>query len=298
MRSVVLSQAFNGLSVGSILLLAAVGLAITFGLMNVINMAHGQFMMVGAYVVYVGDKVAEHIFGPAHAMDGFLPALPAAFLVAAVLGWLLERGLVQFLYKRPLDTLLATWGVGLIMQQAAKNIFGAPNVNVSAPHWLGGALVLGNVALPYSRLFILGLTVATLIGVFLYLYRTSNGRRIRAVMQNRTIADCMGVRTDRVDAWAFALGTGLAGLAGATLCLIGPIGPFIGTDYIVQAFMVVVLGGIGQLVGTVAAAGAIGTLSSVFNYAFSVSIGQVLVFAGIIAFLQWRPSGLVRARGR
>lgn len=298
MPTVVLAQAFNGLSVGSILLLAALGLAITFGLMNVINMAHGQFIMVGAYVAYTCTNAAGKLLGPSHAADGLLPSLPAAFVVAGLLGWGLERGLVRFLYKRPLDTLLATWGVGLVMQQAAKDIFGAPNVNVTAPGWMGNALLLGGVPLPFSRLFILGVSIVAVVGVYWYLFRTSNGRRIRAVMQNRAIADCMGVRIDQVDAWAFAVGTGLAGLAGAALCLIGPIGPFIGTDYIVQAFMVVVLGGAGQLLGTVAAAAAIGSLSSIVDYAFSVSVGQALVFAGIIAFLQWRPAGFVRARGR
>jgi urea transport system permease protein len=299
MSSLIAQAAFNGLSVASILLLVALGLAITFGLMNVINMAHGQFIMVGAYVAYVCGQLTALMFGPGSAGSGFLVALPAAFLVAALLGWVLERGLIRFLYKRQLDTLLATWGVGLILEQAAKNIFGAPNVNVDVPEWLTGALaVTEDLSLSYARLFIVGLALLALGGVSFYLFRTRTGRLVRAVMQNRAMADCLGVRTDQVDAATFALGTGLAGLAGAALCLLGPVGPFIGTDYIVQAFMVVVLGGAGQLAGAVGAAAAIGGLNSIFNLAFSVSIGQVIVFAAVVAFLQWRPSGFVRARGR
>jgi urea transport system permease protein len=294
----VLSGLFNGLSVASILLLAALGLAITFGLMNVINMAHGQFIMVGAYVAYVCGNLAAGALGSA-AGNAFLLALPASFLVTAGLGWLLERGLIRFLYKRPLDTLLATWGVGLLFEQAAKNIFGAPNVTVKVPEWLTGSLQLGeDLTLSYARLFILGLALLALGGVYAYLFRTNSGRLVRAVMQNRSMADCLGVRTERVDAYTFAIGTGLAGLAGAALCLLGPVGPFIGTDYIVQAFMVVVLGGVGQLLGTVGAAASIGGLDSIFNLKFSVSIGQVIVFAAVIAFLQFRPSGFVRTRAR
>jgi urea transport system permease protein len=290
---------FNGLSVASILFLVALGLAITFGLMNVINMAHGQFIMVGAYVAYVCGNAMADLFGAANAGTGFLIALPASFLVAGALGWALERVLIRFLYTRPLDTLLATWGVGLLLEQAAKSIFGAPNVTVRAPPWLDGALpVNADLSLSYARLFIFGLAVAALVAVYLYLYRTPAGRLVRAVTQNRAMADCLGVRTDRVDALNFALGTGLAGLAGAALCLIGPVGPFIGTDYIVQAFMVVVLGGVGQLIGTVGAAAGIGAAASVLNLQFSVSIGQVLVFAGVIAFLQVRPSGFIRTRSR
>jgi len=297
--NLVLQAIFNGLSVASILLLVAIGLAITFGLMNVINMAHGQFIMVGGYVAYVCGALAALVLGPAGAGNGYLIALPTSFVVAAGLGWLLERGLIRFLYKRQLDTLLATWGVGLILEQAAKNIFGAPNVNVDVPEWLTGSLPLTeDLSLSYARLFIMAMAGVALCGVGWYLFRTKTGRLVRAVMQNRAMADCLGVRTDRIDATTFALGTGLAGLAGAALCLLGPVGPFIGTDYIVQAFMVVVLGGVGQLAGTVGAAAAIGGLDSVFNLAFSVSIGQVIVFALVVAFLQWRPAGFLRVRTR
>jgi urea transport system permease protein len=255
--------------------------------------------MIGAYVAYVCGNLMTAFFGPTAAGNGFLLALPASFVVAGALGWALERVLIRFLYTRPLDTLLATWGVGLVLEQAAKNVFGAPNVSVRAPAWLDGALSVNeDLSLSFARLFILGLAVVALVAVYLYLYRTPAGRLVRAVTQNRAMADCLGVRTDRVDALNFALGTGLAGLAGAALCLIGPVGPFIGTDYIVQAFMVVVLGGVGQLIGTVGAAASIGAMASVLNLQFSVSIGQVLVFAGVIAFLQLRPSGFVRTRTR
>lgn len=299
MTTLVLSGLFNGLSVASILLLIGIGLAITFGLMNVINMAHGQFIMVGAYVAYVCGNLAARVVGEGNAGNAFLLALPASFLVAAALGWLLERGLIRFLYERPLDTLLATWGVGLLLEQAAKNIFGAPNVTVLVPDWLTGSLQVGaDLSLSYARLFILALALVSLAGVYVFLFKTHRGRLVRAVMQNRSMADCLGVRTERVDAYTFAIGTGLAGLAGAALCLLGPVGPFIGTDYIVQAFMVVVLGGIGQLLGTVGAAAAIGGANSVFNLLYSVSVGQVIVFAAVIAFLQLRPSGFVRTRAR
>ena len=299
MDPLVVLGVFNGLSVASILLLVALGLAITFGLMNVINMAHGQFIMIGAYVAYVCGNVMGTVFGPQAAGNGFILALPAAFLVAALFGWILERVLIRFLYKRPLDTLLATWGVALVLEQAAKNIFGAPNVTVATPTWLDGALqVTDDLSLSYARLFILGLSIVALGGVYFYLYRTSAGRLVRAVTQDRAMADCLGVRTDRVDALNFALGTGLAGLAGAALCLLGPVGPFIGSDYIVQAFMVVVLGGVGQLIGTVGAAASIGGLSSVLSLQLSVSIAQALVFAAVIAFLQFRPSGFVKTRSR
>ena len=298
-RQLIVLAAFNGLSVASILLLVALGLAITFGLMNVINMAHGQFIMIGAYVAYVCGNLMVSLLGNDGAAAGFLLALPASFVVAGALGWVLERALIRFLYTRPLDTLLATWGVGLILEQAAKNIFGAPNVTVRTPAWLDGALQINDdISLSYARLFILGLALLALVGVYAYLYRTPAGRLVRAVTQNRAMADCLGVRTDRVDAGNFALGTGLAGLAGAALCLLGPVGPFIGTDYIVQAFMVVVLGGVGQLIGTVAAAASIGALNSILNLQLSVSIGQALVFAAVIAFLQLRPSGFVRLRSR
>ncbi|MHB8628360.1 MAG: urea ABC transporter permease subunit UrtB [Aggregatilineales bacterium] len=300
--SEIIQQAFNGLSLGSILLLAALGLAFSFGLMNVINMAHGEFIMIGAYVTYLfQQKVAVGLGGTAAARSGifFILSIFAAFIVTAVLGMLLEAVVIRRLYGRPLDTLLATWGIGLMLQTIARLIFGASNVAVTSPEWLRGALhVTSEIDLPYSRLFILALVLVCILGIYLYLHRSASGRRIRATMQNREIAACLGVATRRVDAYTFALGAGLAGVAGASLTLLGPIGPTLGTNYIVDAFLVVVLGGVGSLPGTVIAAVLIGMFNALFELSTTATLGKVLVFVLIIAFLQWRPSGLVALRSR
>jgi urea transport system permease protein len=294
-----LSQSFNAVSVGSILLLVALGLAFSFGLMNVINMAHGEFIMIGAYTAYVMQRWFLDAFGNAGLDVYFLVALPVAFVVAAVLGVILERTLINRLYGRPLDTLLATWGVALILQQAARSIFGAPNVQVISPPWLnGGITITATLLLPYKRIFIIALAALCLAGVFYYMTRTPAGRRMRAAMQNRSMAGALGVNTQRVDAITFALGSGLAGVAGCALSLIGPVGPALGTYYLVDAFLVVVLGGVGQLLGTVVAAFAIGGLNTFIEYSTTASMAKVIVFVLVIAFLQWRPSGLVRARTR
>lgn len=294
-----LLQAFNGLSLGSILLMISLGLAFSFGLMNVINMAHGEFIMAGAYVTYLFQHNLAAVLGGIDLGLWFILAIPAAFLITAVLGILLEIGLIRFLYGRPLDTLLATWGVGLIFQQTARSIFGASNVQVSSPAWLSGALVVApGLMLPYKRLFIIGLVLLCIGGIYVLLYRTSNGRRIRAAMQNRAIASTLGVATRRVDALTFGLGAGLAGVAGCALTLIGPIGPALGTYYIVDAFMVVVLGGVGQLPGTIAAALLIGIFNTLFELGTTATLGKVLVFLLIIAFLQWKPAGLAALRTR
>lgn len=291
-----LSQGFNALSLGSILLLIAIGLTFSFGLMNVINMAHGELIMVGAYVAYV---VQTNLGGAAGNDLWLFAALPLAFAVAALLGALLERSLIRRLYGRPLDTLLATWGVSLVLQQAARSIFGAPNVQVVAPSWLSGGLALSdNLVLPYGRIFILGLAAVCVAGVALYLAKSAGGRRIRAVMQNRQMAASLGVRTPVVDTLTFALSSGLAGVAGCALTLIGPIGPSIGTYYIVDAFMVVVLGGVGVLSGAVAAAFSIGGLSTFMEWGTTASLAKVLVFLTVIAFLQIRPAGLAVRRAR
>ncbi|MEI6778151.1 MAG: urea ABC transporter permease subunit UrtB [Chloroflexales bacterium] len=294
-----LLQAFNGLSLGSILLMISLGLAFSFGLMNVINMAHGEFIMAGAYVTYLFQHNFAAILGGTDLGLWFILAIPAAFLITAGLGILLEVGLIRFLYGRPLDTLLATWGVGLIFQQTARSIFGASNVQVSSPVWLSGAMVVApGLMLPYKRLFIIGLVLLCIGGIYVLLYRTSNGRRIRAAMQNRAIASTLGVATRRVDALTFGLGAGLAGVAGCALTLIGPIGPALGTYYIVDAFMVVVLGGVGQLPGTIAAALLIGIFNTLFELGTTATLGKVLVFLLIIAFLQWKPAGLAALRTR
>jgi urea transport system permease protein len=256
--------------------------------------------MVGAYIAYAVSGLFVRLLGPQGAAGSFfLPALLAAFILTALLGWLLEVVLIRFLYGRPLDTLLATWGLGLVLQQAARTIFGAPNVQVPSPPWLNGGWALApGLLLPYKRLFIIGLVLICIIGIALYLNRSSAGRRMRAVMQNRDMAACMGVATRRVDALTFALGSGLAGVAGCALTLIGPIGPSLGTYYIVDAFLVVVLGGVGRLPGTIAAALLIGLFNTLFEFGSTATVGKVLVFALVIAFLQWKPAGLVALRSR
>ncbi len=295
----VILQIFNGLSLGSILLMISLGLAFAFGLMGVINMAHGEFMMIGAYMAYVFQQVFAPVLGGVEAGIWFLLAIPAAFIFAAALGALMEVTLIRHLYGRPLDTLLATWGVGLILQQAARSIFGAPNVNVSSPVWLNGGYDIGaGLLLPYKRIFIIALVIVAVVAVYLHLTRTASGRRLRAVMQNREMASCLGIRSRNVDAMTFALGTGLAGVAGCALTLIGPIGPSLGTFYIVDAFMVVVLGGVGSLPGTILAAVVVGLSNTLLELGTSATVGKVLVLLLIIAFLQWKPSGLAAVQVR
>jgi urea transport system permease protein len=297
--SVVIMHLFDGLSLSSILLLIALGLAITFGLMNVINMAHGEFIMLGAYTAYLVQNVFLSFMPETWFNWYFVLAVPLAFLITAAIGWLLEVSLIRHLYGRPLDSLIVTWGVSLMLQQIARFTFGAQNVGVKSPTWLDGGLeVMSGVIFTYKRLFILALVIVTIISIFYYLYYTVSGRRMRAVMQNREMASCLGISVRKVDANAFAIGSGIAGLAGCALSLLGPIGPTIGTYYIVDAFMVVVLGGIGKLIGTVAGALGIGMFNTLFEYSTSASIGKVLVFLLIIAFLQWRPSGFVSIKSR
>jgi len=296
---VIVLQLFNGISISSILLMIALGLSITFGLMKVINMAHGELIMIGAYTAYVVQNLFVSYL-PASAFGWYyVLSIPASFAVAFLFGLVLEATLIRFLYGRPLDSLLATWGIGLMLQQLARTIFGAPNVGVTSPSWLnGGMTVMGDVVLPYKRLFIIGLVLVCLLAMYLYIYRSHPGRRMRAVMQNREMAACLGISTRRVDAVTFAIGSGIAGIAGCALTLIGPIGPSIGTYYIVDAFMVVVLGGVGKLVGTVFGAFGIGLSNTLFEYWTTASLGKVLVFLCIVAFLQWRPMGLVAMRTR
>ena len=292
-------QAFNGLSLGSILLMISLGLAFAFGLMGVINMAHGEFIMVGAYVAYLFQTTFATMLGGVEAGIWFVLAIPAAFLVTAALGGLMEMTLIRRLYGRPLDTMLATWGVALMLQQAARTIFGAPNVSVSSPIWLDGGFDIGaGLLLPYKRVFIILLVTLVVAAVYFYLVRTASGRRLRAVMQNRDMASALGVRSRRVDATTFALGTGLAGIAGCVLTLIGPIGPSVGTFYIVDAFMVVVLGGVGRLPGTVMAALLIGIANTLLELGTTAAVGKVLVLLLIVAFLQWKPAGLAALQTR
>ncbi|MGW7610137.1 urea ABC transporter permease subunit UrtB [Streptomyces sp. NPDC054766] len=294
--TVILGQLFTGVSIGAVLLLIALGLSLTFGQMNVINMAHGEFIMAGAYTTYVLQK---SISG---AGISLIVALPVAFLVSGALGALLELLLIRRLYLRPLDTLLVTWGVSLMLQQLARDIFGAPNVQTRAPDVLTGHITVigGDDPLTFanSRLFILGLAVTAVVALSLTLRLTPLGRRIRAVVQNRDLAEVSGISTGRVDRTAFFIGSGLAGVAGVALTLVGPIGPTMGTNVIIDAFLVIVVGGIGQLKGSVIVAFVLGALQSVLEYSTTVSVAKVLVLVAIVAFLQWRPQGLYTLRTR
>jgi urea transport system permease protein len=377
----ILDGIFNGVSIGSILLLAALGLAIVFGLMGVINMAHGELMMLGAYTTFVVQNVFKAIGGPLFEVYIFF-ALIAAFIVAALMGLLLERGVIRYLYGRPLETLLATWGVSLILQQFVRSVnwvlvfglvlfcllyfggqwiarrrpdfdrikgwvmtlllalsgaialiasnvlantyglavtqpwFGAQNKDVTAPGWLRGGIPLGNYQLPSTRVFIMVLTVLCVLGVYWFLNRTAWGLRIRAVTQNRNMSACLGIPTRTVDALTFALGSGLAGIAGCALSLLGSVGPNTGQNYIVNTFMVVVVGGVGKLIGTIVGAMAIGItdyiigtgmlanltnipfLKGFFTFFATTSMAKVMVFALIVVFLQFRPAGMFPQKGR
>jgi len=294
--AVLTGQIFNGFSVGSILLLTALGLALSFGLMNVINMAHGEMLMVGGYITYLTCRL---VHGPA----GFLLALLFSFLGAAVLGALLEVTVIRWLYGRPLDTLLATWGVSLVLQQGARSLFGAIGVDVVAPHWLSGAVAvthgpLAGLSLPYIRIFIILLTVVTFGLLLLFIARTRWGLFLRAVHQDREMAQALGVNTKWVDLVVFATGTGVAGLAGAALALIAPVTPTVGQSYVVYAFLVVIVGGLGSLLGTALAALIVGLFSSTVQMFTSVSLTDVFLLVLVVVFIQFRPRGIIFQRSR
>ena len=377
-----LEGVFNGISTGSVLLLADLGLAIVFGLMGVINMAHGELMMLGAYTTFVVQNGFKKLGEPWTDFYVFA-ALIAAFLVTAAVGFLLEKGVIRYLYGRPLETLLATWGVSLIMQQFVRSVnwviiaailvfslfyfgavwilqkrpnwesirnwaiaillplslaisgavavflgqtykmavtqpwFGAQNVDVTAPKWLRGGIAIGTLQLPYVRLFIIVLTIACVVGIYLFLEKSPWGLRIRAVTQNRQMSACLGIPTKTVDALTFSLGSGLAGIAGCAVSFLGSVGPNTGQNYIVDTFMVVVVGGVGKLVGSIAAAMAIGITSYLFGsqtfvtlfgaqspvagfFTFfgTTSMAKVLLFLMIVAFLQYKPAGMFPQKGR
>ncbi|HEX2747313.1 MAG TPA: urea ABC transporter permease subunit UrtB [Verrucomicrobiales bacterium] len=306
---------FRGLSNGSVLLVIAIGLAITFGLMGVINMAHGELIAVGAYTAYVvqkifGEGLALSPFGfnvniPGMHMSGrgydfwFVVAIPLSFMMAALVGLALERSVIRFLYKRPLESLLATWGVSLILQQLFKLVFGSNNVQVDSPAWLSGNWILNDVQFGWNRVFVIGFAVLIIFVTWFTLNKTPLGLLIRSVMQNREMAACMGVRTERVNMMTFAFGSGLAGLAGAFLTQIGNVGPGMGQNHITDAFMTVVVGGVGSLIGTVASAFGIGMVDqSLQQILGNPVLGKILVLGAIILFLQWRPSGLFVTRSR
>ncbi|MBD2504030.1 urea ABC transporter permease subunit UrtB [Anabaena azotica] len=377
-----LDAVFNGISIGSVLLIAALGLAIIFGLMGVINMAHGELMMFGAYTTFVVQNVCKQLGGFWEGIYIFL-ALIIAFIFTAFIGLILERCVIRYLYGRPLETLLATWGVSLIFQQFVRSVnwvlfiglllfsllffgglwflnsrtnlerirnwvvgvifclslgltittgnllsqtyqlavtqpwFGAQNVDVTAPSWLQTGIALGGVQLPFARLFIIALTVICVGGIYIFLQRSSWGLRIRAVTQNRNMSACLGIPTQKVDAITFALGSGLAGVAGCAISLLGSVGPNTGQNYIIDTFMVVVVGGVGNLAGTVVAALVIGTanfligsgtlallfspvkpLADLLMFFATTSMAKVMVFLLIIVFLQWKPAGIFPQKGR
>ena len=377
-----LDTLFNGLAIGSVLMLAALGLAVVFGLMGVINMAHGELMMLGAYTTYVVQNLLKT--GPLQALFPayILIAIPLAFLVSGLAGLVLEKTVIRRLYGRPLETLLATWGVSLILQQLVRSVstaffiglvlalvlglglprflpaawlrqrwspllklgswllagglgialaalagqtrplrlpwFSARNIEVTAPQWLRGSIEVAGVTMPTGRLFIIALTALSLIAVHWFLQKSVWGIRIRAVTQNRSMSSCLGIPTDKVDALSFLVGSGLAGVAGVAVTLLGSVGPNMGGNYIVDCFMVVVLGGVGKLLGTVVAALGIGILSyvlgsgsllllwpqmpaalnSLITFFATTSMAKVLVFMLIVAFLQFRPAGLFPQKGR
>ena len=316
---------FRGASQGSILLVVALGLAITFGLMGIINMAHGEMIAVGAYTSYVvqnifGSGFGFHVTLPFNAggqpigfgmnLPGlnatgwwyesyFIFVLPLSFLTAATAGLAVERSVIQYLYRRPLESLLATWGVSLVMQQLFRMFFGANNVQVNSPAWLLGHFTIHDVQFGYNRVFVIGFAIVIVLGTWLLLTKTSLGLLIRSVMQNRDMASCLGVRTERVNMMTFAFGSGLAGLAGAFLSQIGNVGPSLGQNYIVDSFMTVVVGGVGSIVGTVCSAVGIGTSDQVLQQLLgSPVMGKIIVLAAIILFLQWKPGGLFATRSR
>ncbi|MEY3673579.1 MAG: High-affinity branched-chain amino acid transport system permease protein LivH [Pseudomonadota bacterium] len=293
-----LGALFTGISLGSILLLVALGLAITYGLMGVINMAHGELMMVGAYATFVVQSlVRNHAPG---VFDYYLAlAIPIAFMSAALVGVVMERVVLRHLYGRPLETLLATWGISLILMQTVRTVFGAQNVAVENPSWMsGGIQVLANLSLPWNRVLIVLFALMVLAAVALLISQTRLGLFVRGVTQNRAMASCMGVNTARIDTYAFALGSGIAGLAGCALSQIGNVGPDLGQGYIVDAFMVVVLGGVGQLAGTVYAALGLGVLNKLLEGWTGAVLAKIAVLVFIIVFIQKRPQGLFAMKGR
>ena len=309
----VVGTAFRGLSLASVLLIAALGLAITFGLMGVINMAHGEVMAVGCYTAYMvqgifGTGLMFTFFGTVNikglgltgaAFDWYFPvALIASFFTAALVGLALERGVIRFLYKRPLESLLATWGVSLVFQQIFRHTFGAANVQVDSPSFLSGSFSYNGSPIGFNRIFVIGFAIAIVYGTYLLLTKTSLGLQIRAVMQNRNMASCVGVRTDRVNMMTFALGSGLAGMAGCCMSQIANVGPSLGQSYIVDCFMIVVLGGVGNIVGTVSASLGVGVTNQLLEPWLGAVLGKIIVLAAIILFLQWRPAGIFVTKSR
>jgi urea transport system permease protein len=285
---------FFGLSLGSVLVLAAIGLAITFGVMGVINMAHGELIMLGAYTTYV-----IQLWFPQYIGISVLLAIPAAFLVSALVGVVIERGVVRFLYGRPLETLLATFGISLILQQVVRDVFSANNRPVETPAWMAGSWQINEaLSITYNRLYVVWFMLVVFVILSLILKRTSLGLRVRAVAQNRAMAKAMGVRTDRVDALTFGLGSGLAGVAGVALSQLTNVGPNLGQQYIIDSFMVVVFGGVGNLWGTLIGGMSLGVVNQVLEPYAGAVLAKILVLVGLILFIQRRPRGLFPQNGR
>jgi urea transport system permease protein len=300
-RQFVKNQAANlfyGLSLGSILLLAALGLAITFGLMGVINMAHGEMLMLGAYLTFVVQNLFKEYL-PGYFELYLIVAIPVSFLGSALVGIILERGIIRHLYGRPLETLLATWGISLILIQTIRLVFGAQNVEVANPSYLsGGVEVMNGIVFPYSRIAIIIFVVGVVISIWMLLQKTSLGLQVRAVTQNREMASCMGISTYKVDMYTFGLGSGVAGLGGLALSQIGNVGPELGQLYIVDSFMVVVLGGVGNIAGTVAGALSLGIFNKFLEPVAGAVLGKIIVLVLIIVVIQKRPQGLFSLKGR
>jgi urea transport system permease protein len=288
---------YYGLSLGSVLLLAAIGLAITFGVMGIINMAHGEMVMLGAYTTYVVQQAFISI-APGY-LDWALPlSIPLAFLVAGLVGVAIERGIIRFLYGRPLETLLATWGVSLILQQAIRNYFGASNVQVSTPTFMSGSFEFAGLAITYGRLWIIIFTLVVFACLLAMLRLTPLGLQMRAVTQNRRMASSMGIPTARIDAMTFGLGSGIAGIAGVALSQIDNVAPNLGQSYIIDSFMVVVFGGVGNLWGTLVSAFALGIANKLLEPFAGAVLGKILILVLLILFIQKRPRGLFALKGR
>lgn len=284
-----INQIFTGLSIASILLLISLGLAIIYGTMGVINLAHGEFVMLGAYSVWF----LQTFFG-----IGLISCLLLVFLIVGTIGWLVERSLIQFLYRRPLDTILATWGVGVVFQQAVRLSAGAELRYVKMPNWLSTAVSVSGMDFSAYRIFVMVLTIALLVVTYVLIFRTSFGMRLRAVTQNPDIAKCFGINASQVYSLTFAYGAGLAGLAGALVSPLKSVSPDMGTSYVVDAFMVVVVGGVQSLLGTVASAGALGEISGGLAYLTNDTLAKALVFFGVVILIRFRPQGLFAVKMR
>jgi urea transport system permease protein len=290
-------NAWYGLSLGSVLLLAAIGLAITFGVMGVINMAHGEMVMLGAYTTFVVQEIIRTRY-PGLFDYSLLIAVPLAFLVAGAIGVLIERSIIRFLYGRPLETLLATWGLSLVLQQAVRTAFGPTNREVGNPTWMSGAFELGQITITYNRLWILCFTLAVFAILLAMLRYTALGLEMRAVTQNRRMAASMGIATSRVDALTFGLGSGIAGIAGVALSQIDNVSPNLGQSYIIDSFMVVVFGGVGNLWGTLVGAFTLGIANKFLEPVAGAVLGKIAILVLIILFIQKRPRGLFALKGR